>query len=232
MCGRIVQDFPSVHALEAFFGPLVAERLIPRHFNLGPGQPAAVIRQLGELGTQRRIDLLQWGLVAPDAPNLTSGPHPFNARAETLTERRAFREPFVRRRCVVPASGFYEWKQSGTVRQPLYFHLAQGAPLAFAGLWETWRGAEGQALETFTIVTVPPNALVASIPDRMPAMLLPDQVTTWLSPSAEASGLQRLLLPYAGNDLNSHPVSPRLNDGRVDDPSCIEPVAERQLSLF
>ncbi len=228
MCGRLVQDFPSPRPLAAFFGPLVADRLPRPRFNVCPGQPVAVLR---DVGAQRRLDLLHWGLVPPGAVDPASGLKRINARAETVAEREAFRGPFAERRCVIPASGFYEWRRSGRVRQPFYFHAASGEPLALAGLWEVWRDPRGQPLESFTILTVPSNALVAPIHARMPALLSRGQVAAWLDPAAPPAALRELLRPY-GSALTLDAVSPRLNDGRVDDRACLEPVPERQLTLL
>jgi putative SOS response-associated peptidase YedK len=148
-----------------------------------------------------------------------------NARAETVARKPAFREPFQKRRCLVPANGFYEWRRVGGARDPYLLKMRDGRPFAFASLWDRWgRGAD--RIESCAIVTTGANALVARIHDRMPVILDRASYDLWLDPGARADDLQRILRPFPAEEMIAVPVSPRVNSTAVDDPECERPVAE------
>jgi putative SOS response-associated peptidase YedK len=145
-----------------------------------------------------------------------------NARAETVAEKPAFRSAFGRRRCLVAADGFYEWRREGKLRQPYRITLKDGGPFAFAGLWERWRAPDGETIESFSIIVTDANDLLRPIHDRMPVILDPADYGTWLD--AEAAAPERaaaLLKPFPGERLSIYPVSPRVNSPKVDDRACI-----------
>ncbi len=157
---------------------------------------------------------MRWELVPHWAKDVKIGYKMINARAETVRTKPAFRSAFASRRCLIPADGFYEWQRSRTPRQPHYIRKRDGKPMAFAGLWEIWRGGE-EPLESCAIITTGPNTLMAPLHDRMPVILAPGAFEGWLVGSPEqAAGL---LKPYAGEDLEVYPVSRRVNNPRNDD---------------
>ncbi len=144
-----------------------------------------------------------------------------NARSETVDRKPAFREAFRLRRCLVPANGFFEWKRTGRTRQPYYFSLRGGGFLAFAGLWESWQ-RQGVTIDSCTVLTTEPNALVQDIHDRMPVILSPASYRDWLNPKAPAFNLKRLLRPFPADDMICHPVSRVVNSPANDSSECIE----------
>jgi putative SOS response-associated peptidase YedK len=188
-------------------------------YNVAPGQEAPVIRAARGGGIE--VVNLRWGLIPYWAKDEKMGYKLVNARCETLEEKAAFREAFRRRRCLVPATGFYEWQERAGLKYPHLFELPNDAVFAFAGLWERWRSPAGETIETFTIITTPANEAVARLHDRMPAILDRGDFGAWLdlaNPNAAA-----LLRPYPSELMAVRPVSRRLNDGKLDDPSVLEP---------
>jgi putative SOS response-associated peptidase YedK len=218
MCGRFALYFP-VELLAEIFGLSDLPDLVPR-YNIAPTQAAAVVRSTG---TARSLDLLRWGLVPPWAKDSSAGSRMINARSESLLEKPAFRNAARFRRCIVPASGFYEWKTEGS-RIPYYIRLSDGGPMGFAGIWEARKTPEGSFLETFAILTTAANASMTTIHDRMPVILHPDAYCRWLDQDVrDPRQLQSLYLPYPADLLALHPVSTQVNSPRNDDPDCIEP---------
>jgi putative SOS response-associated peptidase YedK len=154
-----------------------------------------------------------------------SGAQPINAKAETATEKPMFRDAFRRRRCLVPADGFYEWRREDMRKQPVYICMKDREPFAFAGLWEHWENQDGQAIESCTILTTEPNDLLKPIHNRMPVILDPKDYDLWLDPDVRDAGKPSALLgPYPPEDMAAFPVSLRVNNPRNDDPECIEPL--------
>lgn len=220
MCGRFVQATPGEVIAEVFGLPEVP-RLAPR-YNLAPTQNAAVVRP-EESG--RKLVLCRWGLIPSWAKDETLGNRLINARAETLSEKPAFRRALASRRCVIPATGFYEWKREGTTKTPYFVRLASGLPMGLAGLWERWQPPEGPVVESFAIVTTEANRFMAGIHDRMPAILLPEALALWLDPELRDSArLQKLLAPAPEGWLEAYPVSRKVNSPAYDAPDCLEPV--------
>ena len=195
-------------------------------YNLAPGEAVPVVRpQAGSDGRSYEVVKLRWGLLPAWTRNEATSTAPANARAEGLSSRPMFRDAFRRRRCLVPASGFYEWNGQGGRRQPYLCRLRDGAPLCFAGLWEPWHGpAEEPAAGTCAIITAPPNELIRPIHDRMPAILAPEDLGRWLDPRlTEPRDLAPLLRPFAAEAMTAVPVTTRVNNTRFDEPACLEP---------
>jgi putative SOS response-associated peptidase YedK len=191
------------------FGLLVAPDLEPR-FNIAPSQPVPVVRA-DEHGT-RHLDQLRWGLIPSWAKDPKIGHRLINARAETVAEKPSFRAAFKRRRCLVAASGFFEWQATPAGKVPMYISHPSGWPYAFAGLWEHWQGDEGEPIESCVIITVPANNRLRSVHDRMPAILTDDAQTHWLSASTAPRDAHSLLLPAPDSATNFWPVSSQVNN--------------------
>ncbi|VTU02735.1 Uncharacterized protein OS=Nitrosococcus halophilus (strain Nc4) GN=Nhal_2073 PE=4 SV=1: DUF159 [Gemmataceae bacterium] len=205
-----------------------------RRYNVAPSRPVPVVRAAGG---RRELVEMRWGLV----PHWARGPKLSgyaNARAETAPEKPAFRDPFRYRRCVVPADGFFEWKQVGRRKQPYFFRRAGGGVVAFAALWDAWSGPDGP-VETVAVLTVPANDLVEPMHDRMPAILSEGDIAAWLDPrETDPRNLLPLLLPFPTERMERWPVSDRVNAVGTDDPDLLLPVPEHakpawvQPSLF
>lgn len=191
------------------------------HYNIAPGSTNPVIIQNGRV----EAVMMQWGLVPHWARDIKTAARPANARAEGLAEKPVFAELLHTRRCLVPASGFFEWKQEGGRKVPFYFSVKEEPVFAFAGLYDIWRNPTGAMLVTYTIITTAPNPLMAPVHDRMPAILRPDDEIRWVSKDPLAAGdLSRMLAPYPPEEMAVRPVSERVNNATVDDPRVIEPV--------
>ncbi len=217
MCGRFTLHTEAGRLARQFVVQLDLD-LAPR-YNIAPSQDVLAIRQ-GPAG--REAVMLHWGLVPFWAREVKTGYRMINARAETVAQKPAFRAAYRRRRCLVPADGFYEWRSGPRGKQPCHITLADGAPFAIAGLWERWEG-DG-TLESCTLIVTAANALVEPIHDRMPVILDPADYGAWLDPATEPGVLGALLRPYPPQGMCAHPVSTRVNNPRNDDPACLEPV--------
>ena len=224
MCGRITLTAePRIIATQ--FGVATVPDLKPR-YNISPSQPVATILAR-ESGAQRILKMMRWGLIPSWAKDATIGNKMINARSETVTRKPAFRDAFRRRRCLIAADGFYEWARTGKRSQPYYFQLASRQPFGLAGLWERWRGPDGEDIESCTILTTGANALMAPIHQRMPVILAPDAYEEWLqTPAERAKELVASLGPCPDDWLRVHPVDPMVNRPDCDTPACIEAVAE------
>ncbi|MDH3588561.1 MAG: SOS response-associated peptidase [Gammaproteobacteria bacterium] len=221
MCGRFAFYSPA-EAVTRIFGVENPPDIEPR-FNIAPTQFVAVVRA-DEHG-ERTISMLRWGLVPFWAKDKSIGNRMINARAETLTEKPAYKDPFRKRRCIVPANGFYEWKKQGSVKQPYFIGLGGDEPFGMAGLWARWRDKENddERLETFTIVTTTPNETVAPIHNRMPVVLSPEHFDKWLAPdNDDINSLQQILVSSVATDrFTIWPVSRKVNNTRNDDPGLV-----------
>ncbi len=216
MCGRFDLNAPLSELLD-WFGGLPPAELDPR-YNVAPSQEVTAIRWT-DLG-KRTWCRLRWGLIPHWAKDEKIGYKMINARAETIAEKPAYRGPFAHSRCLIPATGFYEWKATnGTHKQPYRIMLRSQEPFAFAALWSTWHD-----VQSCSIVTTRPNELVAEIHDRMPVILPPDLYDTWLDPQQGRDTLQQLLKPYPAAKMEAYPVSTLVNSPRNDTPECIVPV--------
>ncbi len=223
MCGRFTLTADLNAVQEAFPWMYVPEGLQPR-YNIAPTQPVAVVANDGK----NRLDYFTWGLVPSWAKDPEIGSRMINARAETLAEKPSFRNAFRRRRCLVLADGFYEWRASADSKRktPMYIQLASGKPFAFAGLWEVWNGPDGSQILSCTIITTSPNALMEPIHNRMPVILPPEAYPLWLLPGEQdPARLASLLAPYPAEGMHAYPVSTLVNSPANDLPACIAPVA-------
>jgi putative SOS response-associated peptidase YedK len=192
-------------------------------FNIAPTQLVAAVRVPPDAG-ERNLAMLRWGLVPSWAKDPSQGNRMINARGETVAEKPSFRSAFKQRRCLVVADGYYEWKKVGSKKQPYYFRVRQRDVFAFAALWEVWRGgADGEALESCTIITTEANELARAVHDRMPVILDPEDYSLWLDPQEQdRERIQPLLRPYDASNMTADPVSTYVNNVRHDDAKCIE----------
>ena len=210
MCGRYFQQRGPA-SVAAYFEAVNATPNLEPNWNRAPTQDGLVLRRHPETGA-RHLDALRWGLVPRWAKDLSIGSRMINARSESLSEKPAFREAYARRRCVVTADGFYEWKAEGKAKQPFAIAMADGAPMALAGLWEGWRGPDGEVLRTFTIVTGDANEKLAAMQHRMPVILPRAAWPAWLGEvEADEAELRGLLRPCPPEWLAVWPVSARVN---------------------
>jgi putative SOS response-associated peptidase YedK len=223
MCGRFTQQRPTSE-IARIFGAEDLANDPGAHFNVAPTDEAAVVVARED---RRAVVRYRWGLV-PSWADPGRAAKAFNARAETLATSGLFRDPYRKRRCLVPVDGFYEWLREGSVRRPMHIHDPEDRPLALAGLWTGRRDDEsGEWLRSFTIVTTRPNGFMASIHDRMPAVIPPEHWATWLDPEPRDPGeLRALLEPLEELALAADPVSTLVNNVRNDGPSLILPLAE------
>ena len=193
-------------------------------YNIAPTQTVPVIRQ-DPHEPVRRASLVRWGLVPYWAKDASVGYRMINARAETAAEKPAFKESLQRRRCLIPADGFYEWPRSVKVKQAFHFGLQDDSLFAFAGLWDRWRGSDGTTLETCTILTTTPNQLLADVHDRMPVILPAASYDLWLDPGfRDLAATTEMLKPYDAGPMRRYPVSTRVNNVANDDRQCSEPI--------
>jgi len=227
VCGRFVSASPPDEIARYFDVVDVAEDVLEPNFNVAPTADVYVV---AEEDCRRRLDAFHWGLVPRWAKDPSIGSRMINARSEGLAEKNAFKWAFRKRRCIVPADGFYEWKKvSGQkVKQPYYLSRGDGEPLAFAGLWEEWRGpdADGsQLMRSVTILTTDANDLMSSLHDRMPVILSPRVWDRWLGRSDEDVGsLADLLVPAPASLLTLRAVSTEVNNARMTGSHLIDPV--------
>lgn len=191
-------------------------------YNIAPTQDVLTIRHEGG---ERRAEMMRWGLVPPWADSPKAGARMINARAETLAERPSFRAAFRRRRCLIPADGFYEWRREGKSRVPIRFALASGEPFAFAGLWERWEREGEPPLLSCAIVTTRANDLIAPTHDRMPAILAPDAESVWLDTDmTDTDALSGLLAPYPPELMRAREAPRAVNSSAYDGPELFAPV--------
>ena len=225
MCGRYVSTTTPAQLADYFsVDELVAEDVTP-NYNVAPTQTVLTVVERAD---HRLLETCRWGLVPSWAKDPSVGNKMINARAETVATKPAYRRALAKRRCIVPADGFFEWKRApdGKQRQPYFIHSADGRPLAFAGLWEWWPDPtrpEGEGLRSCAIVTTEANALVAPIHDRMPVVLPREAWDAWLDPDADdVEALSRLLVPIIPEGMEAYPVPPRVNSPRNNGPENLE----------
>ncbi len=216
MCGRFVR-----HTKPSVYASMFEVDAVPAgsSYNVAPTQEVATVRLHDG---HRECVLLRWGMIpfwSKDGKNKQ-----INARAETVVEKPAFRNSLKKRRCLVLADGYYEWRTEGKIKHPYYFHLRDDQPFAFAGLWDCWKGGDAP-LETCTIITTEANELSRPIHDRMPVILPHAACALWLDPEVEDPAvLQDLLKPYPADAMTCDPVSPLVNNVRNNSPECIRRV--------
>ena len=225
MCGRFSKNYTweQIHAMHQLMRPAAIPNMQPS-FNVCPTDPVdTIVEQEG----QRTLEVMRWGLI----PFWWSKPlkelrlATFNARVETVTTKPFFREPFKKRRCLMPVSGYFEWQDTPSGKQPWYFTARDGSPLlTVAGLWDSWNNKEtGERIKSCTMIISEPNDFVAEVHDRMPVLLMPEQFAHWLSGDMGVEELK----PVDNEYLQRWPVSKRVNSSRApeDDPMLIEPIA-------
>ena len=221
MCGRFTLTLSSSQIQAAFPELIVPDGIEPR-YNIAPSQPVAVVPNDG----QNRLDFFVWGLIPSWAKDPSIGNRLINARAESLAEKPSFRSAFRRRRCLVLADGFYEWRQEPgrKTKTPMYIQLQDGRPFAFAGLWENWNSPDGSNILSCTIITTEPNSLMSNIHNRMPVILPHEKFDAWLDPEEqEPARLSQLLAPYPPDIMQAHPVSMLVNSPANESPDCVVP---------
>ena len=226
MCGRysLIAPVEAVRALFKFEG--ATPNFAPR-YNIAPTQAAPVIIQ--RKNGERELVVMRWGLV----PAWSKGPDNrysmFNARAETVHEKQAYRVAFDKRRCLVPVDGFYEWHRSSGTKMPYRISLIDECLFAFAGLWERQEKARGSVIDSFTILTTSANSLISPIHTRMPLILPPEVHTDWLSGSEP----EPLLLPYPAAKMNTYALDSYVNNAKHDNPRCLTPAKKNsQRDIF
>jgi putative SOS response-associated peptidase YedK len=235
MCGRFALFDSPDDLAQAFDLSLDEARRVaasgPR-YNVAPS--AAVVGVTARpSGTGREVVLLRWGLVPHWAQSAEPAARMINARAETVADKPAFRDPFRERRCLILANGFYEWQKQPGGKQPHFICMPDRRPFAFAGLWDRWRRPPGEPVESCAIVTTVPNRTLEAIHDRMPVILQPEDYDTWLDTSLDdRTPLEGLLRPCPEDRLISYPVSTLVNKPENDVPECVEPLDEPPLDLF
>jgi putative SOS response-associated peptidase YedK len=224
MCGRFTLTIDPNHLQEAFPWADIPEDLSPR-YNIAPSQPIAVIPNTGD----NTVSMYKWGLIPSWSKDPAIGDRMINARAESLAEKPSFRNAYRRRRCLILADGFYEWKQSPSLKskQPVYIRIKSERPFAFAGLWEIWKSPDGSEIRSCTIITTQPNSLLEPIHNRMPVILPPNAYNLWLaSEDRQPAQLNDLLIPYPSDEMIAFPVSKMVNSPQNDSPDLIKPLRE------
>lgn len=221
MCGRYALAEPD--EITPRFGVTPKEPLKP-NYNAAPGQFMPVITR-GEDG-KRKLDIMKWGLVPVWSKDEKIGYKLINARAESLFEKNTWRTVIKKRRCLIPATGFYEWKREGTdKKQPYYIHPRDDALFAFAGIWEVWHDHEGGELHTYSIITTEPNAEMTEIHNRMPVILHQEDEDAWLdAPADDQAAIEQFLHPYEDHGLDMFEVSTEVNVVRNNDNKLILPI--------
>jgi putative SOS response-associated peptidase YedK len=220
MCGRYTLKTPA-GVLTERFDIEESSTSISSSYNIAPTQQVATV--LAENG-KRKLEMLHWGLIPSWAKDPEVGNRMINARAETVAEKPSYRKAFQERRCLILADGFYEWQKTDNGKQPFYIRMEDESPFAFAGLWESWRN--GREIRSCTIITTAPNELAASIHNRMPVILHPEDYDMWLDPDFdEREPLTSLLKPFPAEAMEAYPVSRRVNKPANNDAGVVEPAA-------
>ncbi|MEM9160121.1 MAG: SOS response-associated peptidase [Verrucomicrobiota bacterium] len=234
MCGRYTLSKKSVEVQEA-------ETALPDfgwepRFNIAPTQRGVVITKASAV-SPRQASYMRWGLIPSWSKSLETQRPLINARSETVAEKPSFKAAYQRRRCLVPADGFFEWKRLRKGNQPYYFQMEDESLFHMAGLWECWRSQSGDELNSYTILTTSANALLGKYHDRMPVIVAPEDTDTWLDGEPELftpEGRFRFFTPFSPSEMKHRPVSPAVNNNRSEGPQLIEPYKpelESQLDL-
>jgi putative SOS response-associated peptidase YedK len=224
MCGRFALSLPAKNLADLFSLDEVPE-LTPR-YNIAPTQPVCAIL-IDRVKEKRIAKMLSWGLIPSWSKDPTNGPRLINARSETVDEKPAFRGAFKNKRCLLPADGYFEWRQIEGKREPFFFRLKSGEPCTFAGLWEHWEGHSGEVFESCTILTTQANEVAQKVHDRMPVILPRRHYDLWLDPIVtEKDILKPFLVPYPSDEIEFYPISSLVNNPKNDMPECIAPLKE------
>ncbi len=218
MCGRFVLENTPEQLLKVYRLSSPPD-LFPR-YNIAPSQQIADVRQHN--GGDRELAFLKWGLIPSWSKDPAIGYKMINARSETVHEKPSFKQAFFARRCIIPATGFYEWEKVGKEKIPHYIHLRDGDIMSLAGLWERWKSPEGKELETCTILTTAATSLVRQLHDRMPVILHREEFDLWLNRDIDdVTRLTELFHPYPTDQLEKHVVAKDVSRPSNDYPDCI-----------
>lgn len=222
MCGRFATTYTGEAIAELFNLPQVPQ--LPPRYNIAPSQSVGAVR-VSPGNNGRELTLLKWGLIPSWAEDSAIGNRMINARADTLSEKPSFRNAFKRRRCLVPASGYYEWRKSTEGKQPVYIRMKEERPFAMAGLWESWQPSGGSEIQSCTVITTESNELLKPVHHRMPVIVADRDFEHWLDPDIQGQEtLESILQPYPSDKMTFHPVSTLVNSAKNDTPECIEPL--------
>jgi putative SOS response-associated peptidase YedK len=220
MCGRYTIVVSMEELMMRYLHELPINRYHTPRYNVAPTQNVLAIVHDGE---KNRLGELRWGLVPSWASDDRLGSKMINARAETLLEKNSFKSLIRRKRAIIPADGFYEWKQTGDAKQPMRITMKDNAIFSMAALYDTWNSPDGRKISTCTIITTAPNSLMADIHNRMPVILRPEDEAAWLNRNNEdVQQLTSLLQPYSAEDMRAYPVSSLVGNVKNDTRECIE----------
>lgn len=220
MCGRFALFAAGDEVAKRF--QLPEPTLFEPRYNIAPTQPVASVRATA---TGHELAWLRWGLIPSWVTDPAIGNRLINARCETVAEKPSFRSAFRQRRCLVPASGFYEWQKRGAGRkQPYFIRPHDGGLFALAGLWERWHDPQGELVETCTILTTEANQLMRPLHDRMPVIVDPASDSVWLDPRSSADALRSLFVPFGSERMEAIAVSSWVSDPKHEGPKCVAPV--------
>ncbi|MGH7169928.1 MAG: SOS response-associated peptidase [Gemmataceae bacterium] len=218
MCGRFALFASGDEVAKRF--QLPETPLFEPRYNIAPTQPVAAVRSTA---AGRELKLLRWGLIPSWASDPTIGNRLINARCETVAEKPSFRSAFKQRRCLIPASAFYEWQKTGARRkQPYCIRPRNGGLFSLAGLWERWHDPQGEEVETCTILTTEANEVMRPLHDRMPVILDPASDGVWLDPRSSADSLRSLFVPFASERMEALAVNPWVSNPKHEGPQCLE----------
>lgn len=223
MCGRYTLFAEYAELVERFqIGAAIEEDQYVISYNIAPSQHvAAVIND----GKQNRMGYLRWGLIPPWAKDEKIGYKTINARAETLSEKPSFRNAFMKKRCIIPADSFYEWKREEGTKTPMRIKLKSGAPFAMAGLWESWKSKEGKVVHSCSVITTEPNRLMSTIHDRMPVIFKEEDESSWLNPKhTDPDYLRQFLKPFDEAQMEAFEVSSEVNSVKNNGPHLIQEI--------
>lgn len=219
MCGRYTLT-AKPEAIQQAFDLTSVPPLTPR-YNIAPTQPVPIITS-----EQRdTLTIVQWGLIPSWSKDASIASKLINARAETLDEKPSFKNAFKRRRCLIPADGFFEWKagDNGGKKKPQFIYVGEREVFAFAGLWELWNSLTGDPVYTCTIITTEPNELIRGLHNRMAVILDKQDYDAWLSPDTPLTDTKSLLRPYPSERMSLYEISTLVNNATVDTPAILEP---------
>jgi len=219
MCGRFLLAVDPAEIQDAFPDFEFPSAIEPR-FNIAPSQPVLVVPN----DNSSKADYFLWGLIPSWAKDPSIGVRLINARSETLSEKPTFRGPYKYHRCLVVASGFYEWQQKPNAKSktPFHFRLKNGKPFAFAGLWDEWHSPDGSQVKSCTIITTSPNEIAIAVHDRMPVILSSSNYSRWLDPNPKSpNDLKSLLIPYPSEEMMMSEVTSYVNNPKNGGPNCI-----------
>ena len=217
MCGRFVTIIPPEELAKVF--ALAETPQLEARYNVAPSQQVPVVRSAGDRNV---LTSMKWGLVPSWSKDPSMGNRMINARSETVAEKPSFRHAIKFNRCIIPTSGFYEWMPVEHHKQPYFIQMKDCSPVCFAGIWEHWTAPDKSVVESFSILTTSANSLVASIHDRMPVILQPEDYNFWLSRNVhDTHELQRLYQPFPSDKMTAYKVPDLINNHKFDSPTCI-----------